>query len=362
MSSQNHYTVLAGQLGYPESERFHAVLEDMMTPDQAQMVASLPGTPEDVADKTGFDAGRVKEELEKLFFSGVVIPKGDFNDRQIYRFPRSMGQFFESAQATCMRDTGKDTKFYKLWYDFSMNEWYPDTAKTYAESAVPFQRVVPSPLALEGLSDVLPCEDYRELLKAQKIIATVPCACRYQTSAVGEPCEHTHEEEQWQCLQFGRGAEYVAARGSGKLLTIDEALELVDKAAEDGLLHMWPNTAAMTGTNTSCNCCRDCCMMYVPLDMANESIGKVWAKSRYEAFIDQDKCDGCQDCVERCQFDAIDMVKPQAAGKKKRSKKLKAIVDPDQCWGCGVCVPGCKEAQAIGFKVVRPVEHIPAPA
>ncbi len=361
MSTQNQYSVIAERFGYPESKRFHALLEDLMTPEQAQMVAVLPGTAEEVAQTTGIDESLVKEELEKLFFTGVVIPKGDFNDRQFYRFPRSVEQFFEATQANSKRDIEKDTEFYTLWHEFSTHEWYPDMAKTYVELPVR-QRIVPSHKALEGLEGVLPCEDYRELMKARETIAAVPCACRYQTAAVGKACEHTHEEKDWHCLQFNRAAEYVIARGSGKQLSIEEALELVDGIAEDGLLHMWPNFDVMKGVNTSCNCCRDCCMMYVPLDMIDESIANVWVKSRYEAFIDQDECDGCQDCVDRCQFDAIEMVKPEAAAKKDRSKKLKAIVDPDNCWGCGACVPGCKEQQAIGFKAVRPVEHIPAVA
>ena len=360
--NENHYTALAKQLGYPESKRFNAVLQNLMTPDQAQLAVALPGTVEDVAQKTGFDASHVKEELEKLFFTGVVIPKGDFNDRQFYRFPRSMGQFFESTQATQMREIDKDTEFYTLWHDFSVNEWYPDLGKGHLASPNPSQRVVPSHKALEGLEDILPCEDYRELLKAQEKIAAVPCACRYQMGAIGEPCDHTHEEEHWQCLQFGRGAEYAIARGSGKELSTDEALELLEEITDDGLLHMWPNSATMSGINTSCNCCRDCCMMYVPMDMIDQSIGNAWAKSRYEAFIHQDTCDGCQDCVERCQFDALEMVKPEATAGKSASKKLKASVDPDKCWGCGVCVQSCEELQAIGFKVVRPLEHIPGAA
>ena len=272
-----------------------------------------------------------------------------------------MGQLWEASQSSLMRDIEKDAEFYKVWHEFTMEEWYPDEAKRLAGAPVPSQRVVPSHLALEGLTDVLPCEDYRELLKAQDLIASVPCACRYQMDSVGEPCEHTRENEQLACFLFARGAEYAIARGSGRKVSIDEALELVEGAAEKGLLHMWPNSAS-TKTNVSCNCCRDCCMMYVPLDMIGASIGTAWAKSRYEAFIEQDKCDGCQDCVERCQFDAIDMVKPETPVKKKGAKKLKALVDSEKCWGCGVCVPACDEAKAIGFKVVRPVEHIPTPA
>ena len=66
--------------------------------------------------------------------------------------------------------------------------------------------------------------------------------------------------------------------------------------------------------------------------------------------------------MERCQFDAIDMVKPKQLGarrKGKDAKKLKAQVDSDKCWGCGVCVVACDEAKALGFKAVRPLEHIP---
>ncbi|UCG83987.1 MAG: 4Fe-4S binding protein, partial [Dehalococcoidia bacterium] len=124
------------------------------------------------------------------------------------------------------------------------------------------------------------------------------------------------------------------------------------KIEEDGLIHTWGNIAVMTGIPTSCQCCRDCCMTFVPLDMLNESISKAWEKSRYEAVVNLDDCTGCQDCVERCQFDSIEMVKPEG------SKKYKAVVDPEKCWGCGVCVVRC-EPEALSLALVRPVEHIP---
>jgi NAD-dependent dihydropyrimidine dehydrogenase PreA subunit len=177
---------------------------------------------------------------------------------------------------------------------------------------------------------------------------------------VGEPCGHTSEVDRWNCLQFGRSAEYVEGRDSGKQLTLEEALELCDTIEDEGLLHMWPNTSSMLGVATSCQCCRDCCMNYVPMDMIGESMEAVWAKSRFEATVDQDKCIGCQDCVDRCMFDAIEMIRP-ASGTGKKSKKMKAVVDPEKCWGCGVCVVGCDKVNALAMKVVRPPEHIPDP-
>ncbi len=364
VSTDDNYTTLAAQLGFSESKRFRAILEYLMTPDQARMAAALPGTAADLADKTGFDEGQVAEALDALFFKGVVFPKGDFNQREYYRFARSVGQLHDATQATQELDIDDDEDFYRLWHDFVMNEWYPVLGKYQAALPKPPSRIVPSYKALKGIpeSEILPCEDFRELLKAQELIAVVPCACRYRTSSVDEHCEHAEEEERWNCLQFGRAAEYVVVRGSGKKLSVDEALELLDEIEEDALLHIWPNHTSMTGVHTSCQCCRDCCMNFVPMDMLNESIGKVWEKARFEAVIDQDKCEGCQKCGERCHFDAIEMVKPQTAEQKKKSRKLRSKVIPDKCWGCGVCVVGCKEYQAITLKVVRPVEHIPAPA
>jgi ferredoxin len=56
--------------------------------------------------------------------------------------------------------------------------------------------------------------------------------------------------------------------------------------------------------------------------------------------------------VERCPFDAIEMVPVP------NSKKMKARVINEKCMGCGVCILGCK-AKALTFELVRPPEFIP---
>jgi Pyruvate/2-oxoacid:ferredoxin oxidoreductase delta subunit len=351
MSANDAHAILMERLGHPGSTRLRPILEHLMTPEQAQMVVALPGTPEEAAERTGFAVDKVRAELDDLFFKGVTFPQ-DFDKREYFRFAREIMQLHDGTQATQQLNVVQDRKFFEMWYDFCMNEWYPSWGSSMAQSPQPMMRVVPAYRAIKDIPGVLPCEDFRQILRAQELIAVVPCSCRYCTTAVGKHCKHTKEEEQWHCLQFGRGAEYAIKRGSGKRLSLDEALELVDKIEEDGLIHMWGNIALMTGMRTSCQCCRDCCMISVPLDMVNVSIGKAWEKSRYQAVVNLDPCTGCQDCVERCQFDAIDMVKPEG------SKKYKAVIDPEKCWGCGVCVVAC-EPEALTLTLVRPVEHIP---
>ena len=252
----------------------------------------------------------------------------------------------------------KDRGFYQMWHEFVMEEWYPDMGKMFAQSKQPHERIVPAWESIKDIPGTLPCEDFREILKAQRRIAIVPCSCRYRTTAVDEHCTHCAEEDRWNCYQFNRGADYAVARQGGRELSIEEALELNEKIEKDGLLHIWGNSTALVGSNTACQCCRDCCMSSVPLDIVDASLEKRWQKSRFVAIVDDEKCIGCQDCVERCHFDAIDMVKPEGEGAKK-SKKLKAKVDPEACFGCGVCVTGCDKVSALFMKLVRPPDFIP---
>jgi len=361
MSSNDPYAPLMAHLGYPDSDRLRVLLKNMMTEDEAEMVATLPSSVEDTAKKVGKSKEDVQKVLDKLFYDGVVIPKGDFEKRDFFNFARhGMGQFHDGTQASQMRDMEKDKEFFQLWHDFVIHEWYPAKGKAAVASPVPFQRIVPAYKSVKDLPDLLPHENFHEMLKAQDKIAVVPCSCRYRTTSIEEQCDYTSEVDRWNCIQFNRGADYAVKRGSGKELSIEEALELCDKVEEDGLLHVWINADLMKGAPTSCQCCRDCCMDYVPMDILEESIGNSWAKSRYLAVVDQDKCTGCQDCVDRCQFDAIEMVRVKTATTKKGKKgKLKSSIDEENCWGCGVCVLACDEANALTMKAVRPPEFIP---
>lgn len=54
-----------------------------------------------------------------------------------------------------------------------------------------------------------------------------------------------------------------------------------------------------------------------------------------EAEVDPERCDGCQDCIEECAYDAVQMVRVGG------SKRLKARVDPDRCCGCHACAVIC---------------------
>jgi len=55
------------------------------------------------------------------------------------------------------------------------------------------------------------------------------------------------------------------------------------------------------------------------------------------AKVDEEKCNGCETCVEECPSDAIKMVDG------------KAVVDSESCVDCGACIDACPE-EAISME------------
>jgi Pyruvate/2-oxoacid:ferredoxin oxidoreductase delta subunit len=341
-STQDIYTALAARHGYGDSERYRRILKLLMTPLQAQLVARLPAPPEELAQQLNLGVEEVKKEIDHLFIKGVVIPR-DFVTREGARFCRNVLQLHDATEADNRSDETVGAELRDAWEDFCQQEWYASKAQEYAQQEQPQERVLPAYRAIQDIPGISPYDDVREILKAASLIAVVPCSCRRQARKKDSIIES--------CFQFGRSAEYAIARGSGRKLSYEEALAVVDRAEEDGQVHMWRNWRTLT-YGLMCNCTADACVAWTPLVLHQVPIGKRAARSRFQAVVDQGLCDGCQVCIDRCQFDAIDMEKP--AG----SRKYKAVIDAERCWGCGVCVLGCPP-RALSLKLVRPLEHIP---
>ncbi len=60
----------------------------------------------------------------------------------------------------------------------------------------------------------------------------------------------------------------------------------------------------------------------------------------FEVTIDKDKCTGCEECVDVCPSDVLEIVD----GKSE-------VVEPEECLGCESCLEVC-EAEAITVEEV----------
>ncbi|GAB4334397.1 MAG: 4Fe-4S binding protein [Dehalococcoidia bacterium] len=351
MPEADVYEALAARHGHGGSERYRRILEFVMTPQQARLAARLPAPIEELATAENLPAEVVEAELDQLFRKGVVFPR-NFWTREYYRFARNTMQLHDATESLAgvegLYTADEKQRLFDLWWDFVENEWNPQRMPVLEKTPAPPLRVIPAYKAIKDIEGVLPYENIRAMVETADIISVVSCSCRKRQEMVGEQCEKSHDMN---CIQFNRAADYVNARGHGRQLTKEEAFRLIEQTEDDGLIHQWPNADLMM-TNTLCSCCTDCCIYFKPMGEYGVPWTAVYAKSRFEAQNNLDLCDGCQDCIERCQFDALTMEKIPG------HKKLKAVVDPEKCMGCGVCVLVC-EPKSLKMALVRPPEHIP---
>jgi hypothetical protein len=241
------YVILAGKLGYAESERLRKLLQRLMNREEAEIVASLPCPVAELAQKLGKKEEKVNELLKGLFEKGVI-----FMTSQGYRFARDIFQLHDATACDVRSDKAWGRGLLDLWEDFLQAEWYADWAKMVQTWKMPLWRVMPARKAITKGTKLLPSEDVEAMLDKATRFALVNCSCRRIAARCDLPAEV--------CLQINRGAEYAITRGTGKELTREEAMKIMDVAEEAGLIHSVFNVSGVG--NVICNCCADCCIFY----------------------------------------------------------------------------------------------------
>lgn len=333
MATDDIYTELNARLNYPQSDYLHRILRKLVTPEEGKLLLQLPAEPAELAQKSGLSKEEAQRKLQEFMERGLVVR----TSKGIFCFAHDMTQLHDANLSSA--DKWIDTELLDLWRDFRDAEWKQTLAGGLGDSYVQFIKVLPAWKAMErspDLGELRPEEDIRELIKGADAASVVPCTCRRSIRRCNLPVNV--------CLQFNRGAEYAINRGAGRRISAEEAITIAGEAEEAGLVHTWASGLQKRLT-AICNCCRDCCDIFA-IGMEVGNIEQVLEKSRFRAEVDQELCTGCQDCVDRCFFNAIEMKKtPQ-------SRILKATIDKDKCFGCGLCTIVC-EPEALSMRLLK---------
>jgi electron transport complex protein RnfB len=353
------YHKIAEMWTFPESESFQKMLEALMTPEEAALLmeCTTPVTVPELATKLKVDEKSLKEKLDGLFKRGLI-----FRGPTQYQFRR--GRHFGFAGSVVPTDFEEYQKWIKKWEAENPTREVNAWVESFKKTGNPIHRVYPSRLAIKSnpaikKEDLLWHEDIEQIFQRAEILIAGPCGCRagggmaaprkLDKNLKSTRCDHP----MWNCFQFSKGVLEEARKRGGDMMvyTYDEAIAKIDEAEKAGLVHEGPgNAAVMPGV--VCNCASDCCSMLIQSQASGEDMHALYTPSRFQATVEQDKCSGCQTCVDRCSFGSIEMVHVPG------SKKLKARITAADCYGCGVCVVGCPE-KAIRFDLIRPPEHIP---
>jgi len=160
-------------------------------------------------------------------------------------------------------------------------------------------RVVPVESAIKDLPGVSDYEKLSYYLNKYDTFCVSPCSCRASRSSINDGCGHLAEE---MCVQMGKGAEHYIRTGRARQITREEALEIIARAEENGLMHDIPNIEEAGESAAICNCCACACFgLRVGLMFgARDAI-----RSNFQAEVDEAKCVACAQCVEVCPANAL---------------------------------------------------------
>jgi electron transport complex protein RnfB len=307
------------------------ILQKIFTPEDAELALKIRPFPETAA-QIGERLGKSVDETELILHKMVrkgQIGSASMNGQQFYLFFPFVFGIWEFQQPRLDRELAE-----------LMEEYGPSLMGTLGHYAPAVMRVVPVNIQIDGQHQVRPYEDLRSTLEKAKSFQLMDCICKKERGLMGEPCKHPMEV----CMAFSNHEGAFDKFPLGKVISREEALAVVEKCDQEGLVHMTYNV--QNDQMFVCNCCSCCCG--VIRAMRDYNAPHVMAKSNYHAAINQETCAACGVCAdERCPVKAI------------AEKDGGYEVQQDRCIGCGVCVPTCPTDSVTLVRKPEDVHEIP---
>ena len=284
----------------PEYRILEPIVDDDMCKVMLHMKLDTPRTTEELAKRCKASVEWTREQLDKLNVAGVCRTMEGLNG-------------------------AKAGWYYPIWVPGIMEgilsnneqcERYPDLGACFEEytrrriamvapvlqngkQGMMFMRVMPVMSAIENNSKTASYDEVRTLIEKASAISVGPCSCRRSRRLIGEGCGHLEED---MCMYLNDNAINYSRLGTHRLITKEEAYEILKRAEDNGLVHEINQTPGFEDTTAICNCCG--CSCYA-LRIANYFRAAKSIQSNFLAKVDKNKCVACGQCVENCQTNAL---------------------------------------------------------
>ncbi len=283
----------------------------------AQGLSMMPEPSSAIAERLGMDESDLAQMLESMSKKGLIfsLHKGG---RNLYM----AAQFVVGIWEYHVNDLDEE-----LIKDF--NEYSPHLMKkVWLKQKTKQLRVIPVSRSISAEMNIMPYEQDEKIIQNQSKIVVAPCIYRKEQTMVGKGCDKLLDA----CLVFGSGAYYYEKNGLGRSISQDEALEILNKGFEAGLVLQPGNSKKPANI---CMCCGCCCQILKNLNTLDNPAKAVC--SNYYAAVNDEGCTACGTCADLCQMDAVTI-------------EDTAHINGQRCIGCGVCVASC-DSEAIGMMV-----------
>ena len=327
-----YYEFIMGPL--PGRAQFKRTLAETVTAEELEVFFLLPligHMPHSKLEKKAkMPAEALQAKIERLASEAIIMAYTVGGETA---YERGNPVFMTEQQVRRPEDTPRRAFYARFFNEILSGKFTPAApTKTPYYRVLPVQatiteeqggQVIPVNVEIPDPRAVLPIDVVSEMIRRDaKLIGLADCYCRRTRRLVGEGCAHPLQT----CLVFNKGAETLIEHGTARRIDVDEALEIVRRSEELGLVHNVDNAEGEIGS--LCNCCPCCSIL---LTSWNRGLTNADSPSRYRVLFTEDRCILCQACVERCPTDA------------RAVREARMTTDDDLCLGCGLCVTACEQ-------------------
>jgi electron transport complex protein RnfB len=306
------------------------IVERLFTPEQAEIAVNLsliPESPALIARRVGFPLEKTQQMLAEMADQGLLMDVRRPNRETRYMAAQFAIGIWEYQVKRLTPELAAD-----------VGEYLKTLIKPEIWGKAPQLRTIPVGESIPNSAEVMPYEQAGVILKRFTKFAVAPCICREEKGFFGESCGKPLET----CLLMGGAAESYLDHLRAREISYEEAVHILEIADQAGLVLQPVNTQ---DSANFCCCCGDCCGVLRNIKRHPQP-SRVMASAFY-AVLEQELCNACGTCIDRCQMDAITI-------------DSYAHINLDRCIGCGLCVTTCeKEAIQLNRKPENEVPHVP---
>lgn len=288
------------------------ILKQLFTEDDARLFLDMdlkPETIDEVAVRAQADPEAITARLEEMAGKGLIFRLRDRDTVRYFPIPFIVG-IYEFQLNNLSPLLLKDISEYYL----------TGLGATFHGLKTPHLRSIPINTEITHDGPIAPYDDAAAIIKGKSRIAVAECFCRKAVAMYGKTCSHPLET----CLQFDSFADYYVENGMARYISTDEALSILKRNEQEGLVIHILNSQKV---EAMCACCSCCCGMLISLKLFPAHAREV--KSNYVCSWNETLCTDCGVCVARCPVGAL------------RLKEEKIQYKAQRCIGCGLCVTTC---------------------
>lgn len=279
----------------PEYKILEPIVDDDMCEIMMHMRLEANRTVEDLAKRSGRPVEFVEEQCEKLKTAGVIRTRM-VDGKKCYYYPIWVPGIMEGV-LTNREQCDKYPVLGECFEEYTRRR--VSLLAPFMDAGLNMMRVIPVQSAIENNTHRATYDEVNHLIEKAWAISVGPCSCRRSRRLMGEGCGHLEED---MCMYLNDNAVNYAETGSHRLVSKEEAYEIIRRAEKNGLVHELNVAPGFEDATAICNCCGCSCFA---LRLATYFRAPDAVRTNYIAKVDKDKCAACGQCVENCQTNAI---------------------------------------------------------